>query len=395
MRRGSDGDLGPTLRIRTAQLSDHAPGEPIPVAPTPATTPSAIAGREAEQMLGRTAEFVPSGPHRRRALRISRVRPLVGRPRHLVRDLPLRRLQRRRAQRPQRRGAIERVDDGRRRLRGGPRADRRRRRGDAAARLVVGSRRGDAAAVRAGRRTGRRRATASPATAIASCGSRICPSSAAEAAEGASDRLHRGELRIVLDGPPGEGAHDRAQDGRPGCLRDDIVRRQAEPARDERDGLLPAIAGRSPGRVLSRSGSVAMRRIRARPTATSSASWSKTEATTAVMASMWRQRVVGAREALAEGIERPLDPAPDDVGLGREVAVERPNAYAGLRGDLRHGHASIAVPLEDGDGARAQVVLVRDGRPTSFARRLPPCSDASGLLRSRLWHSLPILVSHA
>ncbi|WP_345763490.1 hypothetical protein [Diaminobutyricibacter sp. McL0608] len=61
MQRGSDGDLGPTLRIRIAELAEHSPGEPIPVAPTPAATPSAVSGREAEEMLGRTAEFIPSG----------------------------------------------------------------------------------------------------------------------------------------------------------------------------------------------------------------------------------------------------------------------------------------------------------------------------------------------
>ncbi|SDH60742.1 hypothetical protein SAMN04515691_0739 [Leifsonia sp. 98AMF] len=61
MRRGSDGDLGPELRIRIAQLSDHTPGEPVPAVATPATTPSAIGGRGVEHLLGRTAEFVPSG----------------------------------------------------------------------------------------------------------------------------------------------------------------------------------------------------------------------------------------------------------------------------------------------------------------------------------------------
>ncbi|WP_285114252.1 hypothetical protein [Leifsonia sp. fls2-241-R2A-40a] len=61
MQRGSGGDLGPTLRIRTAELADYAPGEPVPVAATPATTPSALSGREAEELLARTAEFTPAG----------------------------------------------------------------------------------------------------------------------------------------------------------------------------------------------------------------------------------------------------------------------------------------------------------------------------------------------
>jgi hypothetical protein len=62
MRRGTDGaDLGPELRIRTAELAEHTPGEAVPTVPTPATTPSAIAGRDAEELLARTAEFVPSG----------------------------------------------------------------------------------------------------------------------------------------------------------------------------------------------------------------------------------------------------------------------------------------------------------------------------------------------
>lgn len=61
MRRGSGGELGPELRIRTAELAEHTPGAPVPVAPTPATTPYAVAGQEAANLLGRTAEFVPSG----------------------------------------------------------------------------------------------------------------------------------------------------------------------------------------------------------------------------------------------------------------------------------------------------------------------------------------------
>lgn len=61
MRRGTGGDHGPDLRIRTAALTEHTPGEPVPVAATPATTPYAIEGAEAEELLGRTAPFVPAG----------------------------------------------------------------------------------------------------------------------------------------------------------------------------------------------------------------------------------------------------------------------------------------------------------------------------------------------
>jgi hypothetical protein len=61
MQRGSGGDREPVLRIRNAELAEHTPDEPVPVVPTPATTPSAVSGREAEELLGRTADFVPSG----------------------------------------------------------------------------------------------------------------------------------------------------------------------------------------------------------------------------------------------------------------------------------------------------------------------------------------------
>jgi hypothetical protein len=61
MQRGSGGDREPVLRIRNAELAEHTPDEPVPVVPTPATTPSAASGREAEELLGRTADFVPSG----------------------------------------------------------------------------------------------------------------------------------------------------------------------------------------------------------------------------------------------------------------------------------------------------------------------------------------------
>jgi hypothetical protein len=61
MQRGSGGDLGPTLRIRSAELVDHRAGDPVPVSTTPATPPYAIRGAEAEDLLARTADFVPSG----------------------------------------------------------------------------------------------------------------------------------------------------------------------------------------------------------------------------------------------------------------------------------------------------------------------------------------------
>jgi hypothetical protein len=61
MRRGTGGDHGPELRIRIAALTEHTPGEPVPVAVTPATTPYAIEGAAAEELLARTAPFVPAG----------------------------------------------------------------------------------------------------------------------------------------------------------------------------------------------------------------------------------------------------------------------------------------------------------------------------------------------
>ncbi|MGN6426457.1 MAG: gluconokinase [Leifsonia sp.] len=61
MKRGSGDGLGRALRIRTAELVDHAPGRPVPATATPATTPYAIEGQQAEALLARTAAFIPSG----------------------------------------------------------------------------------------------------------------------------------------------------------------------------------------------------------------------------------------------------------------------------------------------------------------------------------------------
>jgi hypothetical protein len=61
MKRGSGDGVERDLRIRTAELVDHAPGHPVPVAPTPATTPYAIGGAQAEAQLARSAVPIPSG----------------------------------------------------------------------------------------------------------------------------------------------------------------------------------------------------------------------------------------------------------------------------------------------------------------------------------------------
>jgi hypothetical protein len=61
MKRGSGDGRERDLRIRTAELADHAPGQPVPATQTPATTPYAIEGPEAAALLARTAAFIPSG----------------------------------------------------------------------------------------------------------------------------------------------------------------------------------------------------------------------------------------------------------------------------------------------------------------------------------------------
>jgi len=60
MRRGTFGDGGPTLRIRTAELLDHTPGVPVAAAPTP-SPPYGIRGDAAVELLARPAAVVPSG----------------------------------------------------------------------------------------------------------------------------------------------------------------------------------------------------------------------------------------------------------------------------------------------------------------------------------------------
>ncbi|WP_020076512.1 gluconokinase [Cryocola sp. 340MFSha3.1] len=61
MKRGSGDGFDRTLRIRTAELLDHVPGQQVPITATPATTPYAIGGPQADALLARTAAFIPSG----------------------------------------------------------------------------------------------------------------------------------------------------------------------------------------------------------------------------------------------------------------------------------------------------------------------------------------------
>jgi hypothetical protein len=61
MRRGSGGELGPDLRIRTAHLREHTPGTPVETVATPAVPPYSITGDAAEEILGRQVKLVPSG----------------------------------------------------------------------------------------------------------------------------------------------------------------------------------------------------------------------------------------------------------------------------------------------------------------------------------------------
>ncbi|SEB08533.1 hypothetical protein [Leifsonia sp. 21MFCrub1.1] len=60
MLRGTFGGNGPTLRIRTAELLDHTPDEPVGTVPTP-SAPYGINGQAARDLLARPAPVVPSG----------------------------------------------------------------------------------------------------------------------------------------------------------------------------------------------------------------------------------------------------------------------------------------------------------------------------------------------
>ena len=60
MLRGTFGEGGPTLRIRTAELLDHTPGEPVATVATP-SVPYGIRGDAAAELLARPAAVVPSG----------------------------------------------------------------------------------------------------------------------------------------------------------------------------------------------------------------------------------------------------------------------------------------------------------------------------------------------